>query len=238
MYGGESAKIYYAQHTARGKDYRAEAEAVAEQIRLRLPGASSVLDVACGTGGHLGPFTELIGYAEGVDLSEPMLEIARRELPAELPLHVGDMRDFDLGRTFDSLTCLFASIGYVGSVDELRASLVRFARHVRPGGVVVVEPWWFPDTFVDRWVSGDIVRWEGDTISRMSHTVREGDTSRMEVHYLRASPDTGVQHLTEVHRAMLFTREQYETAFSLAGLRPEYVPGILSGRGLFVGVRT
>jgi SAM-dependent methyltransferase len=236
MYGAESAKIYHAQHTARGKDYAAEAELVAEQIRRRLPGASSVLDVACGTGGHLGPFAELIGHAEGIDLSEPMLELARADLPG-IPLHTGDMRAFDLGRTFDALTCLFASIGYVGSLGELRQALVCFARHVVPGGVVAVEPWWFPETYVDRWVSSDVVASDGTTVARVAHTVRDGDASRMSVHYLIASPDDGVRHVTEVHRAMLFTREQYETAFRLAGLRPEYVPGVLSGRGLFVGVR-
>jgi SAM-dependent methyltransferase len=236
MYGAESAKIYYAQHTARGKDYLAEAEVVAEQIRQRFPGASSVLDVACGTGGHLKPFTELIGPTEGVDLSEPMLEIARADVP-DIPLHIGDMRSFSLGRTFDSLTCLFASIGYVESVDELNQALSCFAQHVVPGGVVAVEPWWFPETYVDRWVSSDVVEWEGTTIARVAHTVREGDTSQMQVHYLLASSSDGVRHVCEVHRAMLFTRKQYETAFEQAGLRPEYVPGVLSGRGLFVGVR-
>ncbi|WP_338785128.1 class I SAM-dependent methyltransferase [Streptomyces sp. DG1A-41] len=236
MYGADSAKIYHAQHTARGKDYAAEAELVAEQIRMRLPEAAGVLDVACGTGGHLGPFTELLGHAEGIDLSESMLEIARADLPG-VPLHTGDMRSFDLGRTFDAVTCLFASIGYVGSQEELQQALRCFARHVEPGGVVAVEPWWFPETYVDRWVSSDVIDSDGTTIARVAHTLRDGDASRMSVHYLIASPDGGVRHVTEVHRAMLFTRAQYEKAFRLAGLRPEYVPGVLSGRGLFVGVR-
>lgn len=236
MYGADAAKIYYAQHTMRGKNYQAEAELVAEQIRRRLPGASSVLDVACGTGGHLGPFTELIGYAEGIDLSEPMLEIARADLPG-IPLHLGDMRSFELGRAFDSLTCLFGSIGYVDSREELQRTFECFARHVVPGGVVAVEPWWFPETYIDRWLSSDILHHEGTTIARVAHTVRDGDASRMEVHYLEAAPDSGVRHLSEVHRAMLFTRQEYESAFVRAGLDPEYVPGVQAGRGLFVAVR-
>ncbi|MFD3735178.1 class I SAM-dependent DNA methyltransferase [Streptomyces sp. NPDC058632] len=236
MYGADSARFYEAQHTARGKDYRAEAEVVAGEVLRRRPDASSVLDVACGTGGHLAAFGELIGPTEGVDLSEPMLEIARRDHP-DVPLHLGDMRDFDLGRIFSAVTCLFASIGYVNGVGELRATLSCLARHTEPDGVVAVEPWWFPETYVDRWVSSDVVRWDGTTVARVAHTVRDGDASRMEVHYLEATPDAGVRHLTEVHRAMLFTREQYEEAFRLAGLEPEYVPKVMSGRGLFVGVR-
>ncbi|MGK5629448.1 class I SAM-dependent DNA methyltransferase [Streptomyces sp. URMC 123] len=236
MYGAESAKIYDAQHRARGKDYGAEAAVVAEQILARRPGARSVLDVACGTGAHLGPFRALFGHAEGLELSEPMLDLARAAVP-DAPLHRGDMRAFDLGRAFDAVTCLFASIAYVESEAELRAALGCFARHVVPGGVVAVEPWWFPETFLDRHVSGDVIRVDGTTIARVSHSTLDGDASRMEVHYVLADAASGVRHFTETHRAMLFPRERYERAFALAGLEPEYVPGVQGGRGLFLGVR-
>jgi len=48
-----SADIYDLVHRARGKDYAAEAIQVAREVRARNPGATSLLDVACGTGGHL-----------------------------------------------------------------------------------------------------------------------------------------------------------------------------------------
>ncbi|MFJ2741691.1 class I SAM-dependent methyltransferase [Streptomyces sp. NPDC087440] len=238
MYGRDSARIYEVQHRQRGKDYPGEAKDVAQEVLARFPGARSVLDVACGTGGHLVPFRDLFaGPVEGLELSEPMLDLARAELP-DVPLHQGDMRDFDLGRTFDVVTCLFASIGYVTSEDELRATVARLAAHARPGGVVAVEPWWFPEKFLDLHVSGSLVEADGTTLARVSHTVLDGDASRMEVHYLLADPAGGVRHFTEVHRAMLFTRPQYEAAFRAAGLSVAYVPGIQCGRGLFVGTRT
>jgi SAM-dependent methyltransferase len=236
VYGAESAKIYDAQHGARGKDYEGEARTVARLIHARFPGAKTLLDVACGTGGHLRPFAEHIGACEGLELSADMLAIARTKYP-DIVLHQGDMRDFDLGRTFDAVTCLFASIAYVESAAQLREAIGRFAAHVRPGGVVAVEPWWFPETFIDRYVSGDVVTVDATTIGRVTHSRLDGDASRMEVHYLVADPDTGVRYFTEIHRAMLFTREQYEDAFARAGLEPEYVAGVQCGRGLFVGVR-
>ena len=236
MYGAEAAKIYDAQHRARGKDYRGEATEVAAQIRRRMPEARSVLDVACGTGGHLEPFLDMFDDAEGLELSEPMLDIARAALPG-VKLHHGDMRDFDLGRTFDAVTCLFASIAYVTSEAELHAALRCFARHVVPGGVVAGEPWWLPEKFIDRYCSGDVVEADGMLIARVAHTVRDGDASRMEVHYTVVGADTGIRHFAEVHRAMLFERRQYEEAFTAAGLDVEYIDGIQCGRGLFVGVR-
>lgn len=236
MYGAATATFYTAQHTARGKDYRKEADTVIAEIRKRRDRVGSLLDVACGTGGHLKTFAAAFGHVEGLDLSEPMLEIARGEVPG-VPLHVGDMRAFDLGRSFDAVVCLFASIAYVTSLAELHGTLRCFARHTVPGGVVAVEPWWFPEKYIDRWISGDIVEFDDTVVARVAYTVRDGEASRMEVHYLRARPEDGVRHLTEVHRAMLFTREQYEEAFRRAGFEPEYVPEVQSGRGLFVGVR-
>jgi SAM-dependent methyltransferase len=238
MYGTDSAAIYDAQHRARGKDYHGEAREVARHVRRLLPTARSVLDVACGTGGHLGPFRDLFGEAEGLELAEPMLELARAAHP-DLRLHHGDMRAFDLGRRFDVVTCLFASIAYVTSQDELRAALRCFARHVEPGGVVAVEPWWMPDAFVDGYCSGDVVEVDGTLIGRVTHTVRDHGASRMEVHYTLADRESGIRHFVEVHRAMLFDRDQYESAFRAAGLAVELVQGptVQCGRGLLLGVR-
>lgn len=233
MYGPDSAAIYDAQHELRGKDYRGEAHVVLDLIRARRPEAASLLDVACGTGGHLRHFAESL-ECEGVELSMPMLERARTALPS-LRLHEGDMRTLDLGRRFDAITCLFASIGYVETAEQVTQTLRCFADHLEPGGVVVVEPWWTSDRFLDGYVSGDVVRQGDRLLSRLTHTVREGTHSVMRVQYGIADSDTGLQQFGEEHRALLLDREQYEAAFLEAGLEVEYVPDVACGRGLFVG---
>ncbi|WP_433547524.1 class I SAM-dependent methyltransferase [Streptomyces sp. CA-294286] len=232
MYGADAAEIYEQTHRARGKDFVQEAKDV-----LRLVGEdcgrASLLDVACGTGNHLEVFAGQFAEVAGVDLSQAMLTTARDRLPADVPLGTADMRDFDLGRTYAVITCLFASVGYLDTRDELVAALRCFRRHLAPGGVVAVEPWWFPATFLPGHVAADVVELEGRTVSRVSHTVRDGDFSRMEVHYLLAQSGVGVRHFTETHRARLFSRKEYEEAFRAAGLVPEYHAGVQSGRGLF-----
>jgi SAM-dependent methyltransferase len=238
MFGIEAAKVYDAAYADRGKDYHGEARVVVEQIRARYPHARTLLDVACGTGQHLGPFTDLLGHCEGLEVSPQMLATARANHPDKV-LHQGDMRCFELGRTFDAVTCLFASIGYVESEAELGQALECFARHVAPGGVVAVEPWWFPDRVLDTYVSANLVEVEGQSIARIVHSVTDNGASRMEIHYVVADPrEPALRHVTEMHRVMLFTQEQYEDAFERAGLKPEYVDGVQYGRGLFVGVRT
>nr|WP_232835412.1 class I SAM-dependent methyltransferase [Actinocorallia populi] len=232
------ADVYEAFYRGRGKDYAAESEIVIGHVRDRAPAAASLLDVACGTGSHLKFFTGAFDRVAGLDISAEMLEIARSYVP-DVPVTQGDMRDFTLGETFDAITCMFSSFGYLPTEEDLDATLRTFARHLNPGGVVVVEPWWFPDTFTPGHVAGDVVAVDGRTISRISHTVREphGRASRMEVNYVVAERESGLRHFTDTHVMSLFDRERYQAAFERAGLTVEYVPYEHVGPGLFVGVR-
>ncbi|NRQ31660.1 class I SAM-dependent methyltransferase [Nonomuraea sp. NN258] len=237
MYGADLADVYDAIYRGRGKDYRAEAARVAELIRQRRPDAASLLDVACGTGTHLAFFGEEFGHVAGLELSADMLAVARDRLP-DVELHQGDMRDFRLDATFDAVTCLFSSIAYMETEDELTAALGRMAAHLSPGGVLIVEPWWFPEDFIDGYVAGHVVTVDGRTIARVSRTVRDGGRSVMDAHYVVASADSGVRHFTVNHANTLFPRKVYEAAFERAGLEVDHLEGGLSGRGLFRGVRT
>ncbi|KAB2340337.1 class I SAM-dependent methyltransferase [Actinomadura rudentiformis] len=236
MYEAEDAEIYDLVHEGRGKDYAAESKTVIELILDNKPGAASLLDVACGTAGHLACFAEQFTEVEGLDVSEDMLVTARKRAPGAR-FHLGDMRDFDLGRTFDAVTCLFASVGHMRSTGELAAALRTFARHTAPGGVVVVDPWWFPETFIPGYIAADVVEAAGRTVARISHSSVEGDATRMDVHYLVADIESGIRHIAESTLITLFTRAEYEAAFEQAGLTPTYIEGGLAGRGLFVGVR-
>ena len=237
MYGAELAEIFDDVYAARGRDYRDECTDIAKRIRSLAPDADSLLDVACGTGSHLRPFADLFRYVEGLELSEPMLAAAGRRMPG-IVLHQGDMRDFDLGQTFDAITCMTGSIGYMRTTEELTAALTRFAHHLVPGGAVVVDPWWFLENFIDGYLSGDVVTVRGRTIARVSHSTLEGNASRMQVHYLVGDAKTGAKHFLEEHLITLFSRRQYETAFAATGFTVEYVEGVQSGRGLFVGTRS
>ncbi|UED83233.1 class I SAM-dependent methyltransferase [Streptomyces profundus] len=233
MYGAQLAALYDAVYQSRGKDYAEEAKYLSDTVRGRVPGASSLLDVGCGTGAHLEHFGDLFDHVEGLELSAEMLEAARRRLPATA-LHQGDMRSFDLGRKFDVVFCLFGSVGHVADRAELRGTFDRFARHLTPGGIVVVEPWWFAESYLDGYVSGDVVTPDHRTIARVSHTRREGDGSRMEVHYVVADPEGGVTSFTEEYTHRLFTRAEYTEELRAAGLTVDYLAGVQGGRGLFL----
>jgi SAM-dependent methyltransferase len=165
-----------------------------------------------------------------------MLERARRRLP-DVPLHVGDMRGFELGRQFDAVTCLFSAIAEVRTVDGLRQALASMASHLRSGGVLVVEPWDSPEEHPAQakpWV--EVVE-EPDRIVIVMETSTLADTAWEEdSHYLVWTPD-GIEHLRERTETGAFTRDDHLGAFRAAGLEADHDPVGLIGRGLYVGVR-
>ncbi|MFJ1856376.1 class I SAM-dependent methyltransferase [Streptomyces anulatus] len=235
VYSTEHAEIYDFIHAARGRDWSAEADGIARMIRERCPEAGSLLDVACGTGAHLERFAEHFGTVAGVELSPEMRKTATRRVPAAR-VHEGDMREFELGRTFDAVLCMCFSLGYMSTVEELRRSAATLVRHLAPGGVLVAEPWWFPEQFIDGFISASLAQEEGRAVSRLSHSVRDGRISRMTVRYTVAET-TGIREFTEYETYSLFTREEYLDAFRQAGCEMEFLPDWPNGRGLFVGVR-
>lgn len=217
------------------KDYPSEAERIHELVTARAPGARSLLDVACGTGRHL----ELLRawyQVEGLDLDPRLLAVARRRL-GDVPLHEGDMTDFDLGRTFDIVTCLFSSIGYVRTVERLELAVKALAHHVAPGGVLLVEPWFSPDQFLADHMGAVIFIDEPELKAvRMNGSRRDGTISIFEFHYLIERPAT-VEHRTETHTLGLFTDDEYRGALEAAGLGVEHDPDGLMGRGLWIGTK-
>ena len=177
------------------KDYRAEAEKVREIVTARTPAARTLLDVACGTGSHLAHLRDWFAV-EGLDLDPELLKVATRRLPG-VDLHSGDMRDFDLGRTFDVVTCLFSSIGYAETTDGLRQAVAAMARHLSPEGVLIVEPWLSPDRFDPHHIGRAMVVERPDLQAvRMNGSSVDGTRSFLDFHYLVGRPGS-VEHLTE-----------------------------------------
>lgn len=215
------------------KDYASEAAKLESLIGQHgESGGRTLLDVACGTGAHI-EFLKARYEVEGLDLDAGLLEYARQK-HAGLLFHQGDMTAFDLGRTYDVVTCLFSSIGYVKSVGGLYAAIAAMARHVKPGGVLVVEPWFTPERAVAGMVSALFVDKAELKIARMNITTIEGTVSTLNFRYMVGTP-AGIDSFEEKHELGLFTRHQQEDAFRMSGLQVLYDEEGLSGRGLYIG---
>jgi len=63
--------------------------------------------------------------------------------------HAGDMTKFDLGaRKYDAIISLFSAIGYCTTKQDVVATLECFRRHLKPGGVIIVDPWVTPQEWL------------------------------------------------------------------------------------------
>ena len=232
---GRMARYYDLLYAA--KDYDAEVRRLVQLAqRFGRSKGRSWLDVACGTGRHL-EFLRRSHAVVGVDRSREMLRLARRRLPG-VALRRGDMRTFRLARRFDVVTCLFSAIGHLRSYPELRQAFTNFARHLRPGGLVMVEPWIDPTTFRPGHIHVASYTSPEEIVTRVAFSSRRGNRSLVHYHYLVAERDRGIRHLEEVDRGLLVSRADLLAAMRSAGLHPRFVPqGLSTGRGLLLGTK-
>lgn len=228
----QSARYYDALYGALGKDYASEAARIEEIIRERCrSGGNALLDVACGTGKHIEHLRERFA-CEGLDVARSMIDIAQERNPG-VPFHSGDMIGFNLGKRFDAIICMFGAIAYAPNIQRLDQTLHTFARHLKPGGVVIVEPWLRPEDWKDGTVNALFVDQPDLKVSRMSVSRRDANVSVLNFHYMVASRD-GIRTFTEPHRLTLFTADNYRNAFRKAGLFVD-VDERGFGRGLYIG---
>ena len=214
------------------KDYPGKAERLRRMLTRLHPKARNLLDVGCGTGRHLEALGEHYDI-EGLDLSESLLKVARQRLPG-IALHHGDMTAFELGHGFDVITCLFGSIGYLLSLAHVRQSIATMARHLNLGGLLLIEPWLSPEAFRVDEVIHNIVDRENLKISWMYVARRDHDRAVYDIHYLVATPSTGVAHITERQELGLYSPAEYLEAIHGAGLYATHHSHGLHGYGLFV----
>jgi ubiquinone/menaquinone biosynthesis C-methylase UbiE len=232
----KSAKFYDAIYGSMGKDYNAEAQKIHQMIQKhKRSSGDALLEVACGTGLHASVLQKYY-QVEGFDLDDKMIAVAKQAYP-DIPFHQADMVDFVLGKQFDVVTCLFSSIGYVKTKARLEAAIQSMTKHLLPGGVLIVEPWFTPEQWQTGRVSALFVDQPELKISRINIAETEGNLSFFVFHYTVGTP-RGVEYFTERHELGLFTHEEYLGAFRKAALEVTHDPEGLDGRGLYIGLKT
>ena len=101
-----------------------------------------ILELACGTGRLTIPLA-LDGHeVVALDASHAMLRSAREKADAEeveITFVHGDMRSFDLGRSFALVVISCNSLAHLTTNEELKSCLYRVAKHLVPGGLLAFD---------------------------------------------------------------------------------------------------
>lgn len=203
------------------KDYGAECQ----HLKSLIPSDSqSLLDVACGTGKHLEILQDYFAV-EGIDINPEMIEIAKSRTCANL--HVGDMVNFNLDAQFDVIICLFGSIGYLKTVDNLNKAVANFSDHLESGGILLLEPFAFPNNVNEGLLTRDV----GD-IHITSNVSKEGNICVLDKTY--HMPDCTIE---KTYRLAMFNHDEYLKALTSAGFSAKIESYPSNFGAIYIGVK-
>jgi hypothetical protein len=132
------------------------------------------------------------------------------------------------------LTCLFSAIGYVKTIDNLSRAIQCMAQHLTSGGVLLIEPWFTPETWRPGTVHARFIDEPDLKIARINTSGVEGRLSIMDLHYLIGIPE-GIKHSVERHELGLFANDEMPNALTTWGLKVIYEETGVTGRGLYIG---
>ena len=219
------------------KDYRKEAAAIKRLIgKYKKSKGNDLLEVACGTGKHIQYLRDDFRVL-ATDVNAGMLRVARKNVTG-VAFKQADMVTLNLGREFDVIICLFSSIGYVKTYARLKRTLENFARHLKPSGVVIIEPWFTTSTY-SRGTPRLATYGDDDiTIARMNVSRVHGNLSVMDMHHLIAKRGGRVRHFVDRHELGMFEPRKMLEFMKEAGLRAKFARnGLMKDRGLYIGVK-
>ena len=101
-----------------------------------------VLDVGCGTGRHLVPLARAGFALTALDNSPGMIEECRRRLDRHglaAETLCADMETMDFRAAFDAVLGMDSVICYLPTPERIVATLRRFRRALRPGGLLALD---------------------------------------------------------------------------------------------------
>jgi len=203
------------------KDYAGEVEFVHHLLQNVAPGASSILELGSGTGGHA-EYLARKGYKVlGIDLSPTMLQQAKARcsrLPAAISSGVqfccSDIRSFHCNIVYDAVISLFHVFSYQTTNSDLVSTFETAKRHLRTGGIFFFDFWYGPAVLTDR-PTTRVKRLEcnGLRLVRISEPFINANENLIDVKYQIIATDTASGTSTEfkeTHRMRYLFRPELE----------------------------
>lgn len=195
---------------------------------LELPHGAEVLDIGCGMGRHALALSSLGYTVTGIDLSDTLLEEARRhDGTGSVEWVQGDMRElpFEAGR-FDATVNLFTSFGYF-SIEEDNVNVLRNIRKVlRKGGSFLID--FLNPVYVERHLVPRSERRDTDT-GLLIEEVRSIQDGWVQKEITVSDPDKKDEPRQYLERVRLLPLEWFERYLAECGLVLEQLYGNVDG---------
>lgn len=176
-----------------GKESVRYADLVSNVINTYNSSVNSVLDIACGTGILATELKNMNFEVSGIDISEDMINVAK-ETTIEIDFKVADMKNFNLNKKFDIITCAFDSINYITNNVDMKKTMKNIFNHLVDNGLFIFDintPSLYEDRHfgtIDR-IFDDIhfkQILEYDRVTRLGKTVFDFGNNELETHVQKA----------------------------------------------------
>ena len=131
------------------KDYYRESNF----ILTLAPTPRSVLDMGCGTGGHMIHFAKKGMNFTGFDMSENMVSQARKKMSnnnIKAKIGISDLRTYRDNKKHDLVIAMFAVMGYLISNEDFLAGLETAKLHLNYNGFFIFDVWFGPAVLYQR----------------------------------------------------------------------------------------
>jgi ubiquinone/menaquinone biosynthesis C-methylase UbiE len=224
------------------KDYEEEVEFIKWAAGThRQSRGRELLDVPCGTGNHAALLKDDFSIT-GMDKSNDMLKIARKKVKGAEFLK-GDMEGMDLRRRFDLIICMFGSINYSVTYEELERVLKRFRKHLKKGGVLIFDLGFNRENWIERYVNIDTLVEDDLELARISQSHSRGDIFDMNFIFL-VKEKGKLDFMIDQHKLGIFEISRVRRLMNKVGFKTYIYSNYTSkawrkglNRPVFVGVR-
>jgi SAM-dependent methyltransferase len=130
------------------KDYEKECNFIENVFKQYSPfKPRKILDVGCGTGGHLIRLAKRGYEVVGIDKSKYMVAVAQekiRKYNLNAKVIVADILDLNINEKFDACISMFAVMDYIIQTDYLIKAFKNIRKHLKPGSLFIFDFWYGP----------------------------------------------------------------------------------------------
>ncbi|MGJ8690912.1 MAG: class I SAM-dependent DNA methyltransferase [Thalassotalea sp.] len=115
-------------------DYQAQSHCIQRLNKIFGNNGDLHLDLACGTGPHVRHFIDFGYQSSGLDINQPMLDIASARCP-EAQFTLQNMSSFNTDYPLDLITCFLYSIHYNQNIEKLKECVMTVHKALNTQGV-------------------------------------------------------------------------------------------------------
>lgn len=217
---------YYYNSFYIDKNYAEEADIVNKLLkRYSSNNIGKILNMGCGTGRHDLELWRLGYHVYGIDISETMIEVAKRQLgnidKNELFFEVGNICSYQVQRVYDSVISLFHVMSYQTGNNNLFGAFKTAAAALDKGGIFLFDAWYGAGVLSDKpCVRVKKVEDEQNILIRYANPVMHAQKNVVDVNYdvLVIDKKTDmVREIKETHSMRYLFTPEVEFLLDLAG---------------------